>query len=202
MKVLFINSCVRGREISRSYKIAEKFIEAIKKADNQSQIKELDLMEVNPPYMSYSNFQTRDELTNKGELDDAIFSLAKEFADADRIVVAAPFWEYSFPAILKAYIENVSIAGIAFKYTEDGSVGLCKAQKMMFITTRGGFATGEYSWMECGASYLKSMCRMFGIKEFSSVAAEGIDIDGMDVEKIMKNAFDEAINMAKQFMEE
>lgn len=65
----------------------------------------------------------RDALAATGKLDDPLFADAWQFARADRIVLAAPFWELSFPAILKIYLERVSMRDITFGYEESGLVG-------------------------------------------------------------------------------
>ena len=57
MEILFINSCVRGKDRSRSKKIADAFLAEIKAINGNANITEIDLMEINPPYMTYSNFE-------------------------------------------------------------------------------------------------------------------------------------------------
>lgn len=60
---------------------------------------------------------------------DAYFDWAKEFASADAVVIAAPYWDFSFPAVLKQYLEAITIVGLTFYYTEEGfPKGLCKAE--------------------------------------------------------------------------
>ncbi len=139
-------------------------------------------------------------MKNSGKLDSELFELARQFSKADRVVIAAPYWENSFPAILKAYIENISVAGITFKYTEKGSEGMCAAKKMIFITSRGGIATGDFSFLEQGGAYLKSLCGLYGIKDFEMIAAEGLDILGIDVEGKMSEAMEKAKTAAKSFL--
>jgi len=201
MEILFVNSCVRGKERSRSYKIAEAFLTEIKAIDGDAHITEVDLMQINPPYMTYSNFEEREKLIEEKNFQSPIFSLSKQFSEADRIVIAAPFWEYSFPAVLKAYIENVSVCGIAFAYNEAGSVGLCKAKKMMYITTRGGIVSNSHDeWLENGARYLNAMCNMYGIEEFDVISAQGLDIWGADAEELVNQAINTAKTKVTKFL--
>ena len=97
-------------------------------------------------------------------------------AQADRIVVAAPFWDMSFPAVLKVFIEHMCAPGLTFKYNPDGSnEGICKAEKMLYITTRGGFSeTGTP--LEQGSSYLKAICWLWGIPNLETIALTGTDV--------------------------
>ncbi len=109
--------------------------------------------------------------------------LYRQFAAADTIVIAAPFWDLSFPAMLKQYFEQISAIGITFKYSEEGyPVGLCKAKKLYYVTTAGGMFFPE----EYGFGYIRALAENFyGIKECIMFKAIGLDIDGADEEQIL-----------------
>lgn len=110
---------------------------------------------------------------------------AKQFAAADTIVIAAPYWDLNFPAVLKTYLEQVYVTGIVSRYNEKGiPEGLCKANKLYVVTTAGGPFLPEYSY-----NYVKDLTtKAFGVKETKLVVAEMLDIQGMDVDKIMREA--------------
>lgn len=184
-KLLFINACVRGKEVSRTYELAQKYLEEITKG-NEYEVEELDLMKINPEYHTYSNFSEYNEKAENGVNDPENFLLAKQFADSDYIVIAAPFWEFSFPAILSSYIENISVANIAFKYTERGSQGLCKASKLVYICTIGDYIRGENDGI--GEKLLKRLSQLYGIPEFEAYYAQGLDAWEANVEEIMEEA--------------
>lgn len=199
--ILFINSCVRGMALSRTFKIADAFLDAIKRLSPKVTITEKNLMEINPQYMSFSNFPQREQLLAAKKFDHPLFNMAKEFAAADRIVIAAPFWEYSFPTILSAYIENISIPGITFEHTTTGCSGMCKAEKMIYITSRGSdFSSKELSDYKLDEKRLKALCKMYGISEFDSISAEGLDSFDANPEEIVKKSIKSATEKAKQFL--
>ncbi|MCI8342799.1 MAG: flavodoxin [Firmicutes bacterium] len=200
MDILFVNGCVRGKEVSRTYKLAERFISVLKETNPGINLTEIDLNELRPEPIYKDTYEKRNELAKQKDFSNPVFDLANQFALADGIVVAAPLWENSFPSILKVYIEQTAVAGIAFKYSDAGSVGLCRAKKMVFITTRGGYMTGEFEPLEMGARYLKTICTLFGIENFQCVAAEGLDIWGNDVEKILEKALKDAECAAREFL--
>ena len=104
----------------------------------------------------------------------------------ETIVIAAPYWDLSFPAMLKQYLEQINVVGITFKYTEEGvPVGLCRARKLFYVTTAGGFYAPE----DFGFGYVKALAQnYYGIPDVRKIEADGLDIDGADVDAIMKAA--------------
>lgn len=191
---LFVNSCMREKNISRTYKLAYEFISFYKKQNPESIINEIELKSENLYSLKNEQIQMRSDLIEKGDLKNNEFKYANQFANADKIIIAAPFWDLSFPSILKIYIENISVLNIAFKYTEKGSVGLCKAKKLLFITTRGGtYINSPLSHLESGVDYIKSISIMFGIDSFDVLAAEGLD----EIQNNPKEIMHEAINNAE-----
>ena len=101
-------------------------------------------------------------------------------------MIAAPYWDLSFPAALKQYFEQINVVGITFKYTEDGiPVGLCKARRLYYVTTAGGSYVPE----EFGFGYIKALSQGFyGIQEVRKIEAAGLDLVGADVSAIMRAA--------------
>ena len=99
------------------------------------------------------------------------------------MVVAAPYWDLMFPAVLKTYLESITVSGITFRYSAQGRPeSLCKAKALYYVTTAGGFI-GQNDF---GFSYIQALAQnFFGIPELHRYAAEGLDIYGADVEKIM-----------------
>lgn len=197
-KILYINACVRG-EASRTAQIANTFFDELEKAHPEAVVTEKNLMLLNPLFLNYFSFKQREELLKAGNYSHATFSLANEFAAADEIVIAAPFWDLSFPAVLRTYLENVSIAGISFEVTAEGYRGLCTAKRLVFITTRGGiYSKPPQSHTELGASYIRALSEMFGIESFECIAAEGLDIEGADVQALVKTAQEQARSSAQK----
>ena len=199
-RLLFVDACVRG-ERSRTLKLARRFLEAYRRANPEDEIVERDLMEerLEPQYPEV--LAERDALWEAGRLEEPMFAPARQFAAADKIVLAAPFWDLSYPAILKIYLERISVTNITFGYDESGrSVGLCRAEKLLFITTRGGdFSRPETSWMESGAGHIRALCAMYGIPSFQLLCAEGLDDVRNDKDALMARALDWAAALGAEF---
>lgn len=199
-ELLFVNACVRG-ERSRTLKLARHFLAEYEKSHPEIRVTERNLMEerMEPQYPEV--LAERDALWNAGRLDEPMFAPARQFAAASRIVLAAPFWDLSYPAILKIYLERISVTNITFGYDDQGNnVGLCKAEKLLLITTRGGcFSLPETGWMESGAHHIKALCAMYGIPEFHLLYAEGLDDIRNDKEALLKEAMAQGSTLAGYF---
>ena len=128
----------------------------------------------------------RDRLISKRDFSNPMFDLARKFAEAENIVIAAPYWDLSFPAALKQYLEQINVVGISFRYTEEGvPVGLCRAKRLYFVTTAGGYYAPE----EFGFGYIKALAQnYYGISDIRLIKAVGLDIDGADVDAILRSA--------------
>lgn len=193
-KVLFINCCIR-RSISRTYEIAKYFVDCLDKT--KYEVEELCLMDEPVECFKEGFFEQRERLINSGNFNHPRFRYAWQFKNADKIVIAAPFWDLSFPALLKVYIENLCVEGITFECNETGCFGSCKADKLVYITSRGGIYNG--SPMEMGARYIEAMCGFFGIENFKCIAADGLDVLVGEYDRIMADAKAEAEKEADNF---
>ncbi|MCR5776116.1 MAG: NAD(P)H-dependent oxidoreductase [Lachnospiraceae bacterium] len=177
--ILFVNACVRLE--SRTKKIAEKLL-----SNFDDEIHEVRLVNAQFPRTDEGFLRYRDLCISSGNFTDPYFNFAKDFAAADTIVIAAPYWDLSFPAALKQYIEHINILGITFEYTSEGMPrGLCNAKKLYYVMTAGG----NYVPEDFGFGYIKSLAHNFyGIKEVKLIKATGLDIAGADSEAIINNA--------------
>lgn len=178
MTTLFVNACMRG-EKSRTLVLCREYLAAC------DDVVEVDLAQLNLKPFDADLVAYRTEKQTAGEWDDPIFALSRQFAAADEIVIGAPYWDLSFPAALKVYLEYVSVFDSTFHYTEDARCeGLCKAAHLTYITTCGGFVEGA----NYGYDYFCGIAKMFGIPKTRLIAAEGLDIVGIDVEAQMDKA--------------
>ncbi len=181
-QALYIDCCIRAGA-SRTRRLADGFLAALPPA---YQLTRLKLMDENLAYFKGDYFDERQRLLEAGDRSHPRFRYARQFAQADLLIVAAPFWDLSFPALLKVYIEQVSVDGITFGSTPDGLQGLCRASDLVFLTTRGGFYTGDP--LEMGSRYLDALHTFFGIGRYHCIAAEGMDVAGFDAEGALQAA--------------
>lgn len=176
MTALFINCCVR--EESRTRRLAEYYLQKIKD----------DVMEIDPIReglygLDREMLKIRDQALAEKNFAHPVLKYAVQFAAADQIVIAAPYWDLSFPAALKNYIERINCVGLTFDYDEQGQpYGMCRAHKLTYITTAGGMIISD----DLGYGYIKALCDSFyGIPETEYYRAEGLDLPDADIEGIL-----------------
>ncbi len=149
-------------------------------------VQEVRLNEMSLPVLDLNGMQKRDRAVGMNDFSDPVFAAAKQFAAADIIVIAAPYWDMMFPAVLKTYLENITVTGITFDYLDNGQPhSLCKARELHYVTTAGGYI-GQNDF---GFFYIKALAQnFFGISSVKRYAAEGLDIRGADVDEMMEKA--------------
>lgn len=111
--------------------------------------------------------------------------LIDELTNADTLVLGAPMYNFSIPAVLKQWIDAVCRAGVSFKYTEQGPVGLLDIKQAFIITATGGTPVG--SEMDFASRYLEFICRFIGVREVFHIDASG-----------SKGSPEQVINQGKQ----
>lgn len=183
--VLFVNGCVR--ENSRTLELAQAVLERMSDA-----VEEVRLYPDGPVGLDADKLRLRDELRAANAYDHPMFRFAHRFAAADTIVMAAPYWDLAFPAKVRAYLEEITVSGITFRYTEEGiPQGLCKAKRLVYVTTAGGPIIQNF-----GFEYVKSLAQLFyGIPDVCLVKAEGLDIWGNNSDEILQQAKAEIPNI-------
>ncbi len=176
---LFIDACPRPD--SRTRELAQHVLSKL-----EGNVVKLCLFDERIPPLDLNGMEERDRAVRTGDLSAPILRYAKQFAEADTIVVAAPYWDLLFPAVVRSYFEAVTVTGVTFRYTPEGfPAGLCNAQKLIYVTTAGG-PIGEYNF---GFNYIKSLAQLYyGIPEVTCFTAEFLDIIGADVTGIMDSA--------------
>ena len=178
-KLLIVNACV-NREHSRTHRLAH----AVSSFYKDYEVEELILEDMHLEPMNSEILAKRDSFLRSGSFEDPMFDLAHKFVSADVIIVASPYWESMFNSMLHIYIEHVAVVGLTFRYSAEGiPIGLCKAEKVYYVTTRGGPIPDE---ADLGYKIYSDLAHMYGIRECIPVSAQTLDIVGNDPDSIMK----------------
>ena len=106
-KILFINACVRPN--SRTLDLANYVLTRL-----SGRIEEIKLYEKELSPLTLEEMEVRNKSFKNKDFSNEIFTLSKQFASADVIVIAAPYWDLMFPAVLKTYLEQITVNGLTF----------------------------------------------------------------------------------------
>lgn len=196
--ILYIKANIKPEGASRTFRVSNCFVEEYKKNHPTDQIIELDLYKEDIDFLKADDLEQMAGPKDEESKKRPTLKYAYQFAEADKYIIAAPFWNLSFPAILKAYIDYISVSGITFKYTSEGSIGLLKNKKAVHIVSRGG--DYENSPSEMGDRYLRALLGFFGIYDVSTIAVNNLDVaSGAYVEENIAKGMEQAIQLAKEF---
>lgn len=178
MKTLFIDACVNPA--SRTMVLAKHLLSKI-----SGEITEVNLDREGVIPLTEEAFMKRGALLSTGNTTDESFRHARQFAEADTVIIASPYWNLGLPASVKAYFDDILVKGITFRYDENGIPrGLARVKKIIFITTSGGPIFADFAF-----SYIKTAAEVFfGITDVSCYKAEGLDVIGNNVDVLLSEA--------------
>jgi len=119
-------------------------------------------------------------------------ALLRAFKEADEYIIGTPMWNFSLPPMLKAYIDNIMIAGETFKYTENGPVGLLEKKKATIVQASGGvYSQGPAAMMDHGIKYLETVFQFIGVNDINKIYVEGTAMPTKTEEEKLQAAFDQ-----------
>ncbi len=185
MKLLFINAC--SNKNSKTLKLAKEIINLF---ENDYLI---DIINTYSLPFSFINDEII-EKRNKGEFDPLAYKYANMIKNADRIIIASPLWDMSYPASLKVFIENIMIPNVLFRYEADKAIGLSNAKKLLYINTIGGKVDVNYGFEE-----IKAIANLWGIKEVLDVSIDLVDVIPNRFEDEKIKLIDKLKNKLKEF---
>ena len=189
-KIFYVDACLRTG--SNTKKIADAIIA---KLAERYEIETVRLSENTFPIVNNDILNDR----ANGIVPEEYVEMAKKLAAADRLVIAAPFWDMSFPSALKVFLENMSLFNVTFGSNEKECYGLCKAEKVLYITTRGmNINTGDA--LEQATPYIKAIGKLWGLGELHVISAQNMDYstEEQKAEKV-RNAIEEGLQLIEEF---
>lgn len=208
--VLYITAHPHDHTASYSMAVGKEFIEAYKKAAPGDQVVHLDLYSMDIPHIDADVFSGWGKLRSGSAFDQLssqekakvgrLNELVDQYASADKYVFVSPMWNFSFPPVLKAYIDAICVAGKTFKYTETGPVGLLTDKKAIHIQASGGiYSEGPAAGFESGHSYLAKIMQFHGVPSFEGIFVEGMAAAPDKADDIKAAAIEKAKQAAARF---
>ena len=174
--ILQLNSSIFS-EGGQSSRLANEFVAAL--AADGAQVIQRDLAREPVPHLDaerFGAFLSKPESRTKQQEETIRFSdaLIDELRRADTIVLGLPMYNFGLPSTLKAYFDHIARAGVTFRYTEKGPVGLLTGKKAYVFAARGGYYAG--TGRDTQTAYVRDFLAFLGITDVEFVYAEGLAI--------------------------
>ena len=161
----------------QSSRLAQQYIDALRDREPGAHVIERDLAHEPVPHLDAARFQaflTPPEQRTAAQHAVADFSdaLIDELRAADVLVLGLPMYNFGVPSQLKAYFDHIARAGVTFRYTDQGPVGLLQGKKAYVFATRGGRYAGTPN--DTQTAYVRQFLGFLGITEVEFIYAEGL----------------------------
>jgi FMN-dependent NADH-azoreductase len=180
--ILFIKSSLNGDQ-SQSNMLGQRLISKLN-TENTLTIIERDLAKDALPHLTQLEMtawmtdasQRSPEQTDLAVISD---SLVEELLHSDTLVIAMPMYNFGTPSTFKAWVDRVALAGITFRYTENGPIGLLENKKVFVVASRGGIHAGTEH--DSQTQFLTDFFAFIGIVDITFIYAEGLNMPGNEV---------------------
>ena len=191
MKTLLqINSSLYAGD-GQSSRLATRFVDLWRAANPGATVLLRDLAREPVPHLDarrFGAFLAKENVRDAAQKEAVAYSdlLIGELRRADVIVLGLPMYNFGVPSMLKAYFDHVARAGVTFRYTETGSVGLLAGKQAFVFAARGGQYAGTPA--DTQTAYVRAFLRFLGIEQVEFVYAEGLAISETSKQAALENA--------------
>ena len=200
--LLQVNASIHNSK-GQSSQLAEQFVAAFRRRNPTARIVVRDVAAAEPvPHLDadrFGAFITRPEERSSSQRAVVAYSdtLIEELKQADVIVFGLPMYNFGVPSQLKAYFDHIARAGVTFKYTDKGPVGLLTGKKVYVFAARGGLYAGTP--LDTQSSYVRDFLRFLAMTDVEFVYAEGLAISPQSKEAGVAKAVAEIARLAGQY---
>lgn len=194
--ILVINSSISGSN-GNSNKLVQFLLAQLSGA----QVTEIDLNAQPLPHLEMSEIgawmtPAAERSNEQQALAARSDELIAKIEAADAIVFGVPMYNFALPSQLKALLDRLARAGVTFKYTETGPVGLLKDKPVIFALARGGIYANTPA--DSQVPFLKTFFNFIGLTQLHFVYAEGLNMGPEAAEKGLAAAQQQLSEVAKQ----
>jgi FMN-dependent NADH-azoreductase len=176
--ILQLNSSILS-DNGQSSRLANEFVNALRREAPDAKLILRDLASNPVPHLDADRFGAFIAKPEARTLKQDAFvaysdGLIAELKQADVIVLGLPMYNFGVPSTLKAYFDHIARAGVTFRYTATGPVGMLTGKKAYVLATRGGLYAG--SKLDTQTGYVRDFLAFLGITDVEFVYAEGLAI--------------------------
>jgi len=175
----------------QSTQLADRFVAAWREANPDGRVIVRDLAKEPVPHLDaarFAAFIAKAEDRTPAQRDAVAHSdaLIAELKAADVVVLGLPLYNFGLPSTLKAYFDHVGRAGVTFRYTENGPVGLLTGKKVYVFAARGGFYAGTPN--DTQTPYIRAFLSFIGMSDIEFLYAEGLAVSEASKQQSMERA--------------
>lgn len=161
MNILYIPSAITG-EHSVTRLVGQAVVESLIHTNPQAQLIVRDVVQQPLPHFTLAPSDQEQLLAAQ---------VLREYIDADVVVIGAPMYNFSIPSQLKAWIDNIAVAGTTFRYTANGPEGLFPDKKIIIVGSQGGVHDATTDFQE---RYLRQIFAFLGVNNVHVIGAQGV----------------------------
>ncbi len=200
--LLQINASINSGN-GQSSQLADQFVAAFRRRNPAAKIVVRDVAASEPvPHLNaerFGAFITKPEERSAAQHAVVAYSdtLIEELKQADVIVFGLPMYNFGVPSQLKAYFDHIARAGVTFKYTDKGPVGLLTGKRVYVFAARGGLYAGTP--LDTQSSYVRDFLRFLGMSDVEFVYAEGLAISPQSKQAGLAKAVAEIASLAARY---
>jgi FMN-dependent NADH-azoreductase len=175
----------------QSSRLAERFVAAWRASNPRGKVIVRDLAAEPVPHLDAARFgaflaKPEERTPEQQAVVDYSDALIGELKRADVVVLGLPTYNFGLPSTLKAYFDHVARAGVTFKYTENGPVGLLTGKKVYVFAARGGTYAGTPN--ETQTPFIRTFLSFIGMDDIEFIYAEGLAISEASKQKGLARA--------------
>ncbi|GAB6098761.1 FMN-dependent NADH-azoreductase AzoRB [Halanaerocella petrolearia] len=208
-KVLYITANPKPVSDSYSLTVGKEFLDSYKRENPGDEIVELDLYQREIPLIDRDIFSAWSSLEEGGFSDlteieqqklTKMNDLLEEFIAVDKYIFVTPLWNFSLPPMMRAYIDNICVAGKTFEYTDDGPKGLMTDKQAVHIHSRGGIYSEDIiKDFDFANRYLQRIFSFLDIELVDSLIIEGTNqLDEEEATEMKNKAIEKAKGLAQK----
>lgn len=177
--ILRIDSSPRGPE-AQSWRFADHLVERIGSTLPGARVVHRSMFATPPALvdLAFTRVMTTHTTAELARTTPALTeseTLIGELEACDALVIASPVHNYTVPAPLKAWVDQIVRFGRTFRSTPEGKVGLLRDRPAWIVLSSGGYFTqGKVRQPEFAAPYLEAILATIGIRDLRVIRLEGL----------------------------
>jgi len=199
--ILQLNASILS-DNGQSSRLSNQFVAALRREEPEAKLLLRDFARDPVPHLDaerFGAFVAKPEARTVKQ--DALVAysdeLIGELKQADVIVLGLPMYNFGVPSTLKAYFDHIARAGVTFRYTEKGPVGLLTGKKAYVFAARGGMYQGTPR--DTQSAYVRDFLAFLGITDVEFVYAEGLAIGDASREAALAKAGESIARLVPAF---